>query len=256
VVFGLLGKRWTGQIVDLLLHGPARFGRLADALPGLSHRVLAERLTELQDAGLVVRTTDRGKAAYALTPRGEGLRPAIEALAAWCENSQTDPGDGRLPAAPCFDGRRGVWEAFSYAGERVRDALEQRVQRRAGMPPSYFELLVQLRLAPGHRLRMSELAAATRSKPSRITHAVNRLERAGWISRDGDPTDGRGNTATLTERGLEAMDDARPAYTRVVHDHVLAPLTPAEQDQLRALCEKVLASFEDIDPLDEVPAIR
>lgn len=232
-MFALLGKRWNGQIIDLLLQGPARFGQLAAALPGLSHRVLTERLAELQEAGLVARTTSH----YTLTPRGEGLRPAIDALATWAEPqpSQDDT---------CFaDHQRAVWEAFSCAGDRVREVLERRVRSRAGMPPSYVELLIQLRHAPGGTLRMSELAAATGSKPSRITHAVNRLAQAGWITRDSHPTDGRGNTATLTEAGIHAMDAARPEYTRTVRDHVLSPLTTAEQHQLRALCEKILATF-------------
>ncbi len=238
-VFAVLGKRWNGQIIDLLLQGPARFGQLVAALPGLSHRVLTERLTELQEAGLITRTSSQ----YALSPRGEGLRTAIDALAAWSEIAETDPADGS-----CFEeDHRVVWEVFSCAGERVRDAMERRVQTTAGMPPSYFELLIQLRLAPGRRLRMSELASATRSKPSRITYAVNRLEAAGWVTRDGHPTDGRGSTATLTEQGIQAMDAARPEYTRVVREHVLGPLTPAEQHQLRVLCAKILASFDGND---------
>jgi DNA-binding HxlR family transcriptional regulator len=243
-VFTLLGKRWNGQIIDLLLQGPARFGQLVAALPGLSHRVLTERLAELQQADLVTRADQ----AYALTPRGEGLRPAIDALATW---SETQPAENPTDGSCFADDHRGVWEAFSYASERVRDALERRVQTRAGMPPSYFELLIQLRYARGRTLRMSELAAATRSKPSRITHAVGRLEQAGWITRDGHPTDGRGSTATLTDQGVQAMDAARPEYTRTVREHVLGPLTPAEQHQLRALCDKILASFEDPDHADD-----
>ncbi|HEX6353306.1 winged helix-turn-helix transcriptional regulator [Actinophytocola sp.] len=246
-VFTLLGKRWNGQIIDLLLQQPARFGQLVAALPGLSNRVLTERLTELQEAGVVTR--DAGQ--YTLTTRGEGLRPAIDALATWSEpRPAVDPAGNS-----CLDlDFRGVWEAFSYAGDRVRDALDQRVQHRAGMPLSYFELLVQLRYAPGGQLRMSELAAATGSKPSRITHAVNRLEQAGWITRDSHPTDGRGCTATLTDQGIQAMDAARPEYVRVVREHVLGPLTPAEQHQLRVLCEKILASFSDTAHADDPSA--
>jgi len=246
-VFTLLGKRWNGQIVDLLLQGPARFGQLAAALPGLSHRVLTERLAELQQAGVVARTDQ----AYRLTQHGEGLRPAIDALATWSATPPSvDPTDGS-----CFaDDHRAIWDAFSHAGDRVRDALERRVQNSSGMPPSYFELLIQLRYAPGRRLRMSELAAATSSKPSRITHAVNRLEQAGWITRDSHPTDGRGSTATLTDKGSQAMDAARPEFTRVVREHVLAPLTPVEQHQLRVLCEKILASFSDTDHADDAPS--
>ena len=239
-VFALLGKRWNGQVIDLLLQGPARFGQLVAALPGLSNRVLTERLTELQEAGLVARGDGQ---TYLLTERGEGLRPAMDALATWCVPGS--PGAGADGEDQCGDNPcgNGAWEAFAQAGERVRSALEQGVQDAAGMPPSYLELLVQLRLAGG-RMRMSELATATRSKPSRITHAVRRLEQAGWVVRDGDPSDGRGSAAAITERGTRAAEDALPAYLRVVHG-MLQALTPGEQEQLRVLCEKISAGFAE-----------
>jgi DNA-binding HxlR family transcriptional regulator len=239
-VFALLGKRWNGQVIDLLLQGPARFGQLVAALPGLSNRVLTERLAELREAGLVARGDGQ---TYVLTERGEGLRPAMDALATWCV--PTSPGAETTGADHCGDDPcgGGVWEAFARAGERVRGALEQGVRDAGGMPPSYLELLVQLRFAGG-RMRMSELAAATHSKPSRITHAVRRLEQAGWVVRDGDPSDGRGSAAAITERGTRAVEDAWPAYLRVVHG-MLDALTPDEQEQLRMLCEKIAAGFAE-----------
>jgi len=85
-VFRLLGKRWTGLIVDLLLQRPARFSELRDALPLLSNRVLAERLTELQDEGIVCRESGgpSGPAVhYCLTPHGRNLGPAMAALRTW-----------------------------------------------------------------------------------------------------------------------------------------------------------------------------
>lgn len=84
-VFRVLGKRWTGMIVDLLLQRPARFGELAEALTPLSNRVLAERLGELQDAGLVERAPAESAAVslYRLTEKGVGLAPAMAALRIW-----------------------------------------------------------------------------------------------------------------------------------------------------------------------------
>jgi DNA-binding HxlR family transcriptional regulator len=84
--FALLGKRWTGLIIDLLLQRPARFSELERAVPGLSKRMLAERLRELESLGLAVRQVDPGppiSSTYSLTPRGEGLRPALDALREW-----------------------------------------------------------------------------------------------------------------------------------------------------------------------------
>jgi DNA-binding HxlR family transcriptional regulator len=85
-VFRLLGKRWTGLLIDLLLQRPARFSELAAALPQLSKRVLSERLAELQDIGLVLREVDDGRpvsVSYRLTERGQGLGPAMGALRVW-----------------------------------------------------------------------------------------------------------------------------------------------------------------------------
>jgi DNA-binding HxlR family transcriptional regulator len=85
-VFELLGKRWTGLILSVLLQRPARFSELHRAVPGLSERVLSERLQELIEAGLVQRHVELGPplaTVYALTPAGERLRPAMEQLASW-----------------------------------------------------------------------------------------------------------------------------------------------------------------------------
>lgn len=84
--FGLLGKRWMGQIIDLLLQRPARFNELHAALPALSGRVLSERLSELQNLDLVERDVDPGPpitATYRLTERAQRLGPAMDALRVW-----------------------------------------------------------------------------------------------------------------------------------------------------------------------------
>ncbi len=86
LVFGLLGKRWTGVLVGVLLRGPARFSALAREVTGVSERMLSERLTELGEAGLVERQVDHGppvSVRYQLTATGEALRPAIQELQDW-----------------------------------------------------------------------------------------------------------------------------------------------------------------------------
>ncbi len=84
----VLGKRWTPQLLVLLLQGPARFSVLVAAVPGLSRRVMTERLRELQDARLVERIVEPGPpitSTYGLTAEGEQLRPALEELCSWAE---------------------------------------------------------------------------------------------------------------------------------------------------------------------------
>ncbi|RDI50527.1 winged helix-turn-helix transcriptional regulator [Nocardia mexicana] len=95
VAFGVLGKRWTGLLIDLLLQRPARFNELHAALPTLSKRVLSERLAELQSAGLVEREVDPGPpitATYRLTESGRGLGPAMDALRVWAGAPVDDEG--------------------------------------------------------------------------------------------------------------------------------------------------------------------
>jgi DNA-binding HxlR family transcriptional regulator len=86
--FEVLAKRWTPQILFLLLQRPARFSELERAVPGLTNRVMADRLRELQDAGLVDRQVDPGPpitSIYTLTADGEALRPILEGLRPWAD---------------------------------------------------------------------------------------------------------------------------------------------------------------------------
>ncbi|OLB96814.1 MAG: hypothetical protein AUI15_13600 [Actinobacteria bacterium 13_2_20CM_2_66_6] len=82
-VFRLVGKRWTLPILAALMYGPTRFSDVVRAVPGVSERVMSERLQELCEAGLVERRVAEGPPLgtwYRLTPHGEHLRPAIESL--------------------------------------------------------------------------------------------------------------------------------------------------------------------------------
>ena len=101
-VFGVLGKRWMGVLIDLLLQRPARFNELHAALPALSKRVLSERLSELQDLGLVARDITPGPPStgiYRLTDRGRALGPAIDALRVWA-GAPVDAEGRPIPPAP------------------------------------------------------------------------------------------------------------------------------------------------------------
>jgi DNA-binding HxlR family transcriptional regulator len=82
----LIGKRWTGAIVSALTEGPLRFGELAKAVPGLSDRLLSQRLRELEDAGVVQREVKPGtptRVSYSLTEKGADLRSTMSELRAW-----------------------------------------------------------------------------------------------------------------------------------------------------------------------------
>lgn len=87
-VFQLLGKRWTGPILAVLTGGPAYFADLRRAVPGISERMLSDRLTELGTSGLVEREVDEGpplRVSYRLTQAGAALEPSLAELGSWAE---------------------------------------------------------------------------------------------------------------------------------------------------------------------------
>jgi DNA-binding HxlR family transcriptional regulator len=82
----LLGKRWNGAIVAVLRDGTRRYSQLVAAIPGVSERLLSERLRELEAVGIVVRRVLPGPPVgveYRLTQAGRELGPAIDAVASW-----------------------------------------------------------------------------------------------------------------------------------------------------------------------------
>ena len=76
----LIGRRWTGVVLAALSHSPMRYSHLRAQIPGLSDRLLTERLTELEAEGIVDRTNPVGSPLYQLTPFGRELIPVIEAI--------------------------------------------------------------------------------------------------------------------------------------------------------------------------------
>ena len=83
--------------------------------------------------------------------------------------------------------------------------MDGQLQRDAGFPHGYYEILVRLSEAPDRALRMSQLAEASTSSKSRLSHAVARLEERGWVERLSCPTDRRGLIAGLTDQGFAAL---------------------------------------------------
>ena len=84
----LIGRRWTGAIIRVLLGGPRRFNELLAAVPGISDRLLTERLRELEHEELIVRRVESGspvKVIYELTCAGAELQESLDALGRWAE---------------------------------------------------------------------------------------------------------------------------------------------------------------------------
>lgn len=82
----LIGRRWMGAVLYALMHGPLRFNELESMIPGISHRLLTERLRELEEYGIVIRhviATSPVKVEYELTEAGLDLQDAVIAIMNW-----------------------------------------------------------------------------------------------------------------------------------------------------------------------------
>jgi DNA-binding MarR family transcriptional regulator len=128
-----------------------------------------------------------------------------------------------------------VWRAFLSATGTFMEHLDRQMQRDSGMPLAYFEILAVLSEMPGRALRMSELAVMCRSSRSRLSHAVSRLEEAGWVRRRACESDKRGQFAELTEEGYAVLDKAAPGHVTAVREHLFDVLTAEQRDQLNEI---------------------
>ncbi len=146
------------------------------------------------------------------------------------------------PTPPWLDeDEQRTWRAFLTATRLLCERLDRELQIDAGMPHTYYELLVRLSEAPDHSLRMSELADCSQSSRSRLSHAVARLEDAGWVRRRGCPTDRRGAFAELTDAGFAALAAAAPGHVECVRTSLFDALTPEQVRQLGEISHALVA---------------
>ena len=133
-----------------------------------------------------------------------------------------------------------VWRAYLTLTRLLASELDRELQQQSGIPHTYYEILVRLSEAPDRTLRMSQLAAASDSSRSRLSHAVTRLEELGWVRRDNCATDRRGLFAILTDEGFAALVAAAPGHVEGVRQHLFDKLSREQVEQLGAICDAVL----------------
>ncbi|MEU5219563.1 MarR family transcriptional regulator [Streptomyces sp. NPDC020807] len=154
------------------------------------------------------------------------------------------------------DDEQHVWRAYLHATTLLDDHLDRQLQRDAGMPHVYYGLLVQLSQAPGLRLRMTELAQHAKITRSRLSHAVARLEKNGWVRREDCPTDRRGQYAQLTDEGVEVMRRTAPGHVSAVRQALFDRLSPEQVGQLGAIMRTVAEGLEPTGPDADLPWLR
>jgi DNA-binding MarR family transcriptional regulator len=142
-----------------------------------------------------------------------------------------------------------AWRAYLESTKMIFDVLDRQLQRDADMPHAYWEILVRLGEAEGNTMRMSELADATRSSRSRLSHAIARLEERGWVVRENCTTDRRGQMAVLTDAGRAALVAAAPGHVEMVRKLIVDRLSPSDLDKLGQISQQLLDHVATEDPL-------
>ena len=134
-----------------------------------------------------------------------------------------------------------AWRAFLTAAQTLFATVDAQLQRESGIPHGYYEILVRLSEAPCRSLRMSQLAEASTSSKSRLSHAVARLEERGWVERLDCETDRRGQIARLTDVGFAALAAAAPAHVEQVRRSLFDRLSHEQVAQLAAISSAIAA---------------
>ncbi|TCK61369.1 MarR family transcriptional regulator [Curtobacterium sp. PhB136] len=143
-----------------------------------------------------------------------------------------------------------TWAAVATLLERLPTALDAQLQRDSGLTHFEHGVLTALDTAPDRTLRMSTLAGYASSTLSRLSRAVTRLERKGWVRRVVDPTDGRFTLAVLTEDGHEKVAESTPAHQALVRRLVFDTISRAQARQLGVIARGVAGA------VDPAPAWR
>lgn len=131
---------------------------------------------------------------------------------------------------------------FLTACQSLFASIDAQLLHDSGLPHGYYEILVHLSEAPGHALRMTQLATASTFSKSRLSHAVSKLEQRGLVVRQDCTTDRRGQIARLTDKGYAVLRAAAPGHVEQVRRALIDALTPEQIGHLREISTAIAAS--------------
>jgi len=133
-----------------------------------------------------------------------------------------------------------AWVSILGLTQALPAALDAQLKRDAGMNCFEYHVLARLSEAPGHTMRMTALAVLAQGSLSRLSHAVTRLEKSGWVARRPSLENGRHIEAQLTPAGWKKVQRVAPGHVREVRRLVVDVLTPTQLTQLRRAARAVV----------------
>jgi DNA-binding MarR family transcriptional regulator len=138
-----------------------------------------------------------------------------------------------------------LWRAEMRILKVLPRLLDSDLIQGVGLTASEYTMIMHLSEAPKCQLRMADLARATDFSASRTTRLVDDLQSRGLVSKTASSSDGRGNVAKLTPRGIAKMRSAWPVHLESVRRHFFNHIDPADVERAaKALCE-VAARLEE-----------
>jgi DNA-binding MarR family transcriptional regulator len=144
------------------------------------------------------------------------------------------------------DGQLQDWRSLMGMLMTLPAALEAQLKRDAGVNVFEYHVLASLSDAPDGTRLMSHLAGLAQGSLSRLSHAVSRLERAGWVTRRSCGGAGRRTEAILTEAGRRKLEEIAPGHLREVRRLVVDALTPEQLTALGAAARVVMAKADPV----------
>jgi DNA-binding MarR family transcriptional regulator len=142
-------------------------------------------------------------------------------------------------AEPLTATEQRCWRAFVESSWALHTRLEDELRAATGLSMSDYHVMVVLSEAPGHRLRMGELAGRLVFSPSRLTYQIAAMIKRGLVRKQSCPDDGRGQEAVLTDAGLAALRNAAPAHLTTVRDSFIDHLDADELDMIARVFTKI-----------------
>jgi YD repeat-containing protein len=140
-----------------------------------------------------------------------------------------------------------AWRLWLAVTKALDEHLDRQLQQDSSISLADYVVLVYLSEAPGRALRMSELAEATVYSRSRLSHAAQRFEEAGWIHRTTCDEDGRGTVAHLTDKGFVVLEAAAPGHATTVHDLVFDAIGSSGTKALKAAMAAIAQRLNDAE---------
>jgi Transcriptional regulators len=143
-----------------------------------------------------------------------------------------------------------IWASVATLLERLPAALDAQLTRDSGLTHFEHGVLYALDSAPERTLRLSVLAGYASSTLSRLSRAVTRLEKKGWVRRVIDPSDGRFTLAVLTDEGHDTVVESSPAHEQLVERIVFDALTAGQIRQLGVISRRISEAIDEAPHLE------